>query len=137
MEELIPIVGVLSVFGWLSFNSYWKNKTRIEELRAQNPSQNAEANARQNKTAAPLSASEAGELAALRREVQELRDTTTRFDLSFDAALERLERRMDYAEGQQVPAAAPQTPVAPTPQTVVTQPVGEADRQTLRAGAGR
>ncbi len=36
-----------------------------------------------------------GELGALRREVSSLRDTTTTFDMSFDAAISRLEQRVD------------------------------------------
>ena len=35
------------------------------------------------------------EVQALRRELTQLRETTTRFDMSFDATLDRLERRMD------------------------------------------
>jgi hypothetical protein len=34
----------------------------------------------------------------LRKEVAELRDTTTRFDMSFDAAITHLEQRMDRLE---------------------------------------
>lgn len=35
----------------------------------------------------------------LRKEVDQLRDTTTRYDLSFDTALQRLEARVGYLEG--------------------------------------
>ena len=38
------------------------------------------------------------ELGALRREVSSLRDTTTTFDMSFDAAISRLEQRVDRIE---------------------------------------
>ena len=38
------------------------------------------------------------EVQALRRELTQLRETTTRFDMSFDASLDRLERRMDNAD---------------------------------------
>jgi hypothetical protein len=40
------------------------------------------------------------EVQALRRELTQLRETTTRFDMSFDATLDRLERRMDSVEHQ-------------------------------------
>lgn len=40
-----------------------------------------------------------GEMGALRREVTSLRDTTTTFDMSFDAAISRLEHRVDRIEG--------------------------------------
>ncbi len=38
------------------------------------------------------------EVQALRRELTQLRETTTRFDMSFDATLDRLERRMENVE---------------------------------------
>lgn len=38
------------------------------------------------------------ELAALRSEVAQLRDTATNYDMSFDAALTRLEQRMERVE---------------------------------------
>jgi hypothetical protein len=41
------------------------------------------------------------ELAALRTQVTELRDTTMQYDLSFDTALQRLERRVEQVEQQQ------------------------------------
>jgi polyhydroxyalkanoate synthesis regulator phasin len=37
---------------------------------------------------------------ALRREVAQLRDTTTNYDLSFDSALQRLESRVERLEGR-------------------------------------
>lgn len=45
------------------------------------------------------------ELAALRREVAELRDTATNYDMSFDAALTRLEQRVDRVEQRPATAA--------------------------------
>lgn len=47
-------------------------------------------------------------LVALRKEMAELRDTTTRFDVSFDAAITRLEQRMDRAETN-IDKVAPQS----------------------------
>jgi hypothetical protein len=38
---------------------------------------------------------------SLRQEVAELRDTTTRYDLSFDTALQRMESRIGHLETQQ------------------------------------
>lgn len=38
------------------------------------------------------------ELQDLRRAIDELRDTTTRYDISFDAALQRMESRMSHVE---------------------------------------
>ncbi|CEK12680.1 hypothetical protein CWRG_00148 [Chthonomonas calidirosea] len=42
------------------------------------------------------------EIAALRQELQSLRDTTTQYDLSFDTALQNLERRMQTLEQRTV-----------------------------------
>ena len=41
------------------------------------------------------------EIRQLRQQVAELRDTTTRYDMSFDAALQRLESRVGHLETQQ------------------------------------
>ena len=47
-----------------------------------------------------------GRLDQLQQEIAALRDTTTQFDMSFDAALDRLERRLDRVEtGSSVAAA--------------------------------
>ncbi len=40
------------------------------------------------------------EFAALRAEVQALRDTTMQYDLSFDTNLQRMERRIEHLERQ-------------------------------------
>ena len=37
---------------------------------------------------------------AMRREIAELRDTTTRFDVSFDTALQRIEDRLTQVEAR-------------------------------------
>jgi predicted nucleic acid-binding Zn-ribbon protein len=41
------------------------------------------------------------ELAALRQQIDDLRDTSTQYDLSFDTALQRMERRVEHLEQQQ------------------------------------
>jgi hypothetical protein len=53
------------------------------------------------------------EVKAMRAEMAELRDTTTKFDMSFDAAITRLEQRVDRLEDVN---ATPQTRVTPAPQ---------------------
>jgi len=40
-------------------------------------------------------------LDAMRKEIADLRDTTTRYDLSFDSALQRLESRVAHLEESQ------------------------------------
>lgn len=41
------------------------------------------------------------EMASLRTQVESLRDTTTQYDISFDAALQRMEQRVNHVEQQQ------------------------------------
>jgi hypothetical protein len=41
------------------------------------------------------------EIRKLQEQIHELRDTTTRYDMSFDAALQRLEARVSHIEVQQ------------------------------------
>lgn len=50
------------------------------------------------------------EVAALRREVAALRETTTKFDMSFDAAISRLEGRVDRLEEPAPRGVAPSVP---------------------------
>jgi hypothetical protein len=45
------------------------------------------------------------ELQSLRAQLIDLRDTTTRYDMSFDAALQRLESRMAHMETKQIQPA--------------------------------
>ena len=40
------------------------------------------------------------EMRALKEQIAELRDTTTRYDMSFDAALQRIESRVSHVEGR-------------------------------------
>lgn len=42
---------------------------------------------------------------ALQREIVDLRDTTTRYDMSFDAALQRIESRVTHLERQSMEGA--------------------------------
>lgn len=41
------------------------------------------------------------EVAALRQQMSSLHDTTTQYDLSFDSALQRMERRVERVESEQ------------------------------------
>ena len=54
-----------------------------------------------------VDARSAAQLAALQQEVALLRETATRFDLSFDSALTRLEQRVERVETNQMSATAP------------------------------
>jgi uncharacterized protein YicC (UPF0701 family) len=46
------------------------------------------------------------ELNEMKSQLAALRDTTTKFDMTFDAALERLEQRVDRIEERQVSASS-------------------------------
>lgn len=103
LEELIPLAAVFCIFGWIPMAVYFKHKIRLEEVRSQ----------RGEKTDGETLAA----IGELRREVQALRDTTTKFDLSFDAGLSRLEERVDRLDAERagVTANIPTATVAPTP----------------------
>lgn len=59
---------------------------------------------------ASISAEVRAELNAIKEELQNLRDTTTKFDMAFDGALDRMEQRMDAAQMPAVHTAEYPTP---------------------------
>ena len=77
-------VGVLAFFGWKGVDAYLKHQRQVMDMK--------------------LRMSYTGdhqviaELQALRQQMAELRDTTTRYDMSFDAALQRVESRVGGVE---------------------------------------
>lgn len=108
-EILIPIAGICAVFG-IPLSAIWtKHRQEMERIKA--------ASNAKSKAAVPSNVAE--ELAALRAEVTSLRETTTRFDMSFDAALTRLEQRVDGVEERQTVAPQPQWQQAPQEESVV------------------
>lgn len=86
MGEFIGLVAVILIFGPGIFVIWSKHHQRMMELKLQ-MGEKAGGNV-------------AEELKAIRQEMAELRDTATRYDLSFDAALQRLESRMGNVEGR-------------------------------------
>jgi sensor domain CHASE-containing protein len=52
------------------------------------------------------------ELQSIRNQIQQLRDTTTQYDMSFDTALQRLESRVSHLETRSNTYAEP--PIQPT-----------------------
>ncbi len=82
-EALIPLTAVFFMFG-LPVWTYHQRKM-------------AEIKYRQSGT---TDASVLAELRSLREQVMELRDTTTRYDMSFDSALQRIESRVGHLEGR-------------------------------------
>jgi hypothetical protein len=80
------IGGVLSAMVLaIPFFAIWTyHKRKIEEIKA--------------KQKIDISAETRAALAALREEMEALRDTTTKYDVSFDTALQRLESRVGNVE---------------------------------------
>jgi hypothetical protein len=103
---VVAIVGTLAVFG-IPLSAIWTHHLReIAKIKAEK-GDGGKGNAEILR-----------EVQAMRDEMATLRDTTTKFDMSFDAALSRLEQRMDKAEQNIAdirPAARPN--VTPTTET--------------------
>lgn len=87
--EIIGLVGTTLVFG-IPLMAIWTHHVRkLAEIKSRGDDGKGASALRQ-------------EVAALRAEVEALRDTTTKFDLSFDAQLTQLETRMEKAESSKV-----------------------------------
>lgn len=84
MALTIPLVAI-----------WTKHLQKIEELRL--------------KAKGQLSEEVKAELQQMQEQIQSLRNTSTKFDMSFDAALERLEQRMGRVEMRQGVSAATET----------------------------
>src|SRR5581483_2586261 len=88
MEPLIPIIAIIGIFG-IPLSAIWTSHRRqvLEmQLRLQNQ---GDANVR-------------AAIDDLRQEIKSLRDTTMQYDLSFDSALQRMERRVEALENRAV-----------------------------------
>lgn len=82
-ELFVPLAGIIMIISLVAM----KNKHKLEEmkiLRGHSAGNDVTAEIRQ-----------------LQQQINELRDTTTRYDMSFDAALQRLESRVGHIETQQ------------------------------------
>ena len=84
---LVPIIAILCIFGLpmsIPLMNLWaKHQREMLELRLQLQQGNGNANT---------------EIEALRQEIQALRETSMQYDLSFDAALQRVEQRVARVE---------------------------------------
>lgn len=85
MGELAGLITVMGMFGWIPIAVYFKHKIYLEQLKHQNSLSDEQV---------------VQSLNELRREVQELRETTTKFDMSFDAALTQMEERVDEIDAR-------------------------------------
>lgn len=79
----IPVAALFSIPTLLIWTNH---KRKMEELKMQ----------RQRMIADDVRS----EFAAIRAEIRDLRDTTMQYDLSFDTALQQMERRMSQVERQ-------------------------------------
>src|SRR5204862_3514986 len=99
---MIAVIAIVSGCG-IPITAIWTSHLRrMAEIRAQQ--------------GATLPPDVRGDLVDMKRQLTELRETTTRFDMSFDAAVTRLEERVDRVEERQ--ASVPLTPNPPTVTTV-------------------
>ncbi|GAB4462664.1 MAG: hypothetical protein OHK0029_29900 [Armatimonadaceae bacterium] len=95
MDDIAAIVAISLIFGGIPISAILTYHLRkIAEIKARASGGNTN-EIRQ-------------ELQAIRQEMAELRDTSTRFDMSFDAAISRLEQRMDRND-EILHQVAPQT----------------------------
>ena len=81
---MIGLVAVVLIFGLPVIGILTSHHRKVLELKA--------------KMGGTVDSNVAAELSELKKQVSELRDTTTRYDLSFDAALQRMESRMGHME---------------------------------------
>jgi hypothetical protein len=90
MPDIVGLVAVLMTFGIPMVAIITSHQRKLAEIRANTPTHQAPANT--------------SEIEALRRQIAELRDTTTNFDLSFDTALQRIEQRVTHLEQKSIAA---------------------------------
>lgn len=86
------------IFGFSGFNALLKHRQKMAEIKMRTI---------QNTDTATLAAME-----QLRDELRQLRDTTMRYDMSFDAALTRLEERVERVETRSYAKAVAEDPLA-------------------------
>jgi hypothetical protein len=81
MGELAGMLAIVCIFGMPIFFHHQRKMLEIKM-----------------KSQGPDSPNLASELREIKNQMAELRDTTTRYDMSFDSALQRLENRMGNVE---------------------------------------
>jgi hypothetical protein len=84
--EFIGLVAVVLIFGMPFVGIITAHHRKLMEMKL--------------KLGAQSQGAYSKELQDLKRAVDELRDTTTRYDISFDAALQRIESRVGHLEGR-------------------------------------
>jgi hypothetical protein len=107
MHEFGDLIGMLGFFGGISLIILASSKAKVERIKAerqmwQQPPM---------PMPAPNDNSVAAELRALRDQIAEMQSTGHQFDLSFDAALNRLEGRVDRLETKNAASVATHTDI--------------------------
>src|SRR5438105_8472680 len=97
MGEVSTLAAVVLIFGTGLVAVWGEHQRKLLEARARLGNQDSAV---------------VSELQNLKRELQELRDTTTRYDMSFDTALQRIESRVSHVE-QRVRTIDPETTIVP------------------------
>jgi hypothetical protein len=85
-EELIGLAAVVMIFGIPITAIVTGHFRKMAELKLQH-GEKAESNVLES-------------IRELKEQFTELRDTTTKYDMSFDAALQRIENRVNHLEGR-------------------------------------
>ena len=85
--ELVGAISVICIFGWIPLKVVLGHISKMAELKAK---------------AGTGGENVARHLAEMQNELKALRETTTRFDVSFDAALTRLEERVGSMETERI-----------------------------------
>ncbi len=106
LGELIEFLGF---FGGIGLVILAGNKAKIDKMRAEREIM--------QQSLAPRGELSSADVQSLKQQISEMQNTSHQFDISFDAALSRLEDRISRVETKV--AAAPQTP-----QTEEVQRVG-------------
>lgn len=110
LHGLSECLQALGFFGGIGLIILASNKAKIDKIKAERQAW--------QQSAAPQGDAVAAELRALKQQVGEMQSTSHQFDLSFDAALSRLEERVSRVETKTAVISA--TP----PQTEEAQHVG-------------
>jgi hypothetical protein len=86
-SEWVGAIAIFSIFGWIPLKVILGHIAKMAEIKAKNGLGGENV---------------AQQLAQMQSELKALRETTTRFDVSFDAALTRLEERVQSAETERI-----------------------------------
>ena len=103
LHGLGDLLEMLGMFGGVALVILAGNKAKIDKMRAEREIM--------HQSLGPRGASDSNELQALKQQISEMQNTSHQFDISFDAALCRLEERVNRMEtkGAATPTEAPQT----------------------------